>query len=78
MQCLRINATFVENKCNFLTFLLQQKLALVFTLHPVLDVAPLYSTSWYTTTMGVARGHLGHGPQIWVPDGRYCIGPGEI
>ena len=26
---LRINATFVENKCNFLTFLLQQKLALV-------------------------------------------------
>jgi len=28
---LRINATFVENKCNFLTFLLQQKLALVIT-----------------------------------------------
>jgi len=26
---LRINATFVENKINFLTFLLQQKLALV-------------------------------------------------
>ena len=26
---LRINATFVENKCNFLTFLLQQKLPLV-------------------------------------------------
>jgi len=25
---LRINATFIENKCNFLTFLLQQKLAL--------------------------------------------------
>jgi len=25
----RINATFVENKCNFLTFLLQQKLALL-------------------------------------------------
>jgi len=29
---LHINATFVENKCNFLTFLLQQKLALVMTL----------------------------------------------
>jgi len=27
----RINATFVENKCNFLTFLLQQKLALLIT-----------------------------------------------
>jgi len=26
---LHINATFVENKCNFLTFLLQQKLALL-------------------------------------------------
>jgi len=24
-----INATFVENKCSFLTFLLQQKLALI-------------------------------------------------
>jgi len=33
MQLLRINATFVENKCNFLTFLLQQKLALVMTKH---------------------------------------------
>jgi len=28
---LRINATFVENKCNFLTFLLQQKLSLIIT-----------------------------------------------
>jgi len=28
---LHINATFVENKSNFLTFLLQQKLALVIT-----------------------------------------------
>jgi len=28
---LKINATFVENKCNFLTFLLQQKLALRIT-----------------------------------------------
>ena len=29
----RINATFVENKCNFLTFLLQQKLALLIIKH---------------------------------------------
>jgi len=29
---LRINATFVENKCNSLIFLLQQKLALLITL----------------------------------------------
>jgi len=29
---MRINATFVENKCNFLTFLLQQKLALLIRL----------------------------------------------
>jgi len=28
----RINATVVENKCNFLTFLLQQKLVLLITL----------------------------------------------
>ena len=28
---LRINATFVENKCNFLTFSLQQKLSLMIT-----------------------------------------------
>jgi len=26
-------------------------------LDPVLDIAPLYSTSCYTSTMGVARGH---------------------
>jgi len=31
-KCLRINATFFENKCNLLTFLLQQKLALMITL----------------------------------------------
>jgi len=29
----RINATFVENKCNFLTFLLQQKLVLMMSVH---------------------------------------------
>jgi len=29
---LRINATVVENKCNFLTFLLQQKLAPLMTI----------------------------------------------
>jgi len=28
---LKINATFAENKCNFLALLLQQKLALVIT-----------------------------------------------
>jgi len=32
-------------------------------LYAVLDVAPLYRTNCYATTMDVARGHLDHGPQ---------------
>jgi len=36
-----MNASFVENKCNFLTFLLQQKLALLITLLRRLRSKPL-------------------------------------
>jgi len=38
---LRINATFVENKCNFLTFLLQQKLALLITIIRLCGTSPV-------------------------------------
>jgi len=32
-----------------------------------LDIAPLYSTSCYTTTVSVARGHLGRPQNIYFP-----------
>jgi len=44
----------------------------------VLDIAPFAVAVAIPPPWAWPKGHLGHAPQIWFPDGRYFTCPADI